>query len=90
MINHQLRQAWIFTGGVLQVFLHIFVVSVLTMWALQAIAMLHGESYDWNAVLQHLVLSFSFLVFFPGQTLWTYRVEDRAGQVMTIVGRDPD
>ena len=90
MIKSRVQQVSLFTNGVLQVFLHIFIVSVLCMWALQAIAMGHGETYDWNAVLQHLVLSLSFLAFFPGQTVWTYQVEDRAGRVMTIVGRAHD
>lgn len=76
-------------GYVLIVF-HVIAVSVLCLWALQFLAMAHGEMFDWGAVLRHLVLSLTFLVFFPGQTLWTYRMRDADGRIHTIVGRPPE
>lgn len=85
-----LRLLSLYLTGFFHVFLHVLVVAMLLGWGLQFMAMLHGEVYDWTGVFLHLFLSLSFLAFFPGQQVWTYRLKDRDGTVHTIVGRPPD
>ncbi len=67
---------------------HIFAVAVLILWGMQAAAISYGFQFDASAVLQHLILSFTFLVFFPGQTFWSYRVTTEDGHSLLIVGTD--
>ena len=75
-------------AGFGMVFLYVCLVSVLTTWGLQCLALLFGETYDWEAVLVHLILSLSFLAFFPGQTLWTVRLRDSNGKDYVIIGKE--
>lgn len=86
MQREQAKLLGLYLRGFLQVFLYIFLTSLLAMWALQALALAFGEAFDWGAVLMHLFLSLSFLAFFPGQKLWTYRMVDDCGRTHTIVG----
>jgi hypothetical protein len=76
--------------GYFHVFLHVLVAAMLMGWALQLLATMHGEAYNWTGVFMHLFLSMSFLAFFPGQQVWTYRLKDADGVVHTIVGRPAD
>lgn len=78
----------LYLRGFLHVFLYIFLTALLATWLLQGIAMSFGEVYDWGAVLTHLFLSMSLLAFFPGQRVWTYRMQTRDGRAYTIVGVD--
>ncbi len=73
--------------GYLLVFLQAFGASLLLMWVLQTLAISFGETYDWAAVLWHLFLTISFVAFFPGQQVWTFRLQDQYGRLFTIVGR---
>lgn len=86
----QIKLLGVHLTGYFHVFMHVVVASMLVGWGLQFLAMLHAEVYDWTGVFVHLVLSLSFLAFFPGQTVWTYRLLDRDGVEHTIVGRTPD
>lgn len=88
MTRSQVLLLGLFVFGVLRVCLGIFLTSLLAMWALQSLAMLFGESYDWGQVLWQIYLSLCLLAFFPGQRLWTYQIRLRNGQVITIAGDD--
>ena len=79
-----------FARGCLMVVGQIVLVAVLLLWGLQAVAMLYGEAYDWVLVLQHLILSMTFLAFFPGQQVWSFHLEDARGRVVPIVGKPPE
>ena len=68
------------------VFLHAACAGLLTVWALQFLAMAFDETYAWGAILWHLFLSYSFLFFYPGQRFWTVVVRDGRGRAHVIVG----
>lgn len=88
MMPQQVRLTCLFLRGFGVVLFCVSAVSVMCMWVLQVFAMMFGESYDWGMILQSLMLYLTFLVLFPGQTVWTYRVKDRSGRWLTIVGQD--
>ena len=77
----------LYLKGFALVFLHVGVTALLLTWGLQFVALILAETYNWAAVFQHIFLSMSLLVLFPGQQLWTYRLEGRDKKVHTIVGR---
>ena len=62
-------------------------VSILILWGLQAFAAPYGETHDWAAVLEHLILTLTFVAFFPGQSFWNFQVSDGRGGVISIIGR---
>lgn len=70
------------------VLLHAVCASVLAVWMLQFGAAAFGETYDWSAILWHLILFTYFLMLFPGQRVWTVRIRAPDGTLHTIVG-DP-
>lgn len=86
MTRSQVLLLGLFVFGVLRVCLGIFLTSLLAMWALQSLAMLFGESYDWAGVLWQIYISLCLLAFYPGQSLWTYQIRTRGGVVITIAG----
>lgn len=88
MSGHQIRLCILFAIGCAQVLLRVAVLSLLMFWALQLVAQLYGEIHDWRAVLSHIMLSLTFLAFFPGQRIWTHRIQDRNGFAITIIGRE--
>ncbi|MEP4196637.1 MAG: hypothetical protein ABJL99_13490 [Aliishimia sp.] len=75
--------------GFMLVFGQAIIVSVLAVWGLQTLAFLFGETFEWGAVLRHLILSLTLLAFFPGQQIWTFRMRGPDQQMYTIVGCDP-
>ena len=85
-----LRLFLIYLKGFALVLAHAVTLSVMMVWVLQFAALAFGETYDWGAVLVHLILSIYFLMLFPGQQVWTVRLEDSAGRVHTIVGAEQD
>ncbi len=90
MASKQRQLLGLYLRGFLQVFGYIFLTSLLVMWILQSLAIAFGEHFDWGAVLIHLFLSLSFLAFFPGQRLWTYRLQAQNGRMYTIIGTEID
>jgi len=82
----QFRLLIFYLWGFWLVFLQAIVFSVLIMWGIQAIAFAAGEVFDWGAVLHHLILSLTFIAFYPGQQFWTFRMEDPDGVIHTIIG----
>jgi hypothetical protein len=90
MSPQTLRLLGLHLTGYFHVFLHALVGAILLGWGLQVLALMFGDVYNWSLVFIHLFLSLSLLAFYPGQTVWTYRLEDREGRSHTIIGRDPD
>ena len=88
MPNHPylpvLKAYWL---GVVIIFLRISSWAVITLWLLQVVALGLGETHDWGAVLWHIFLLYSFVVFYPGQRLWTFRMRDSTGREHTIIGQ---
>lgn len=89
MQDGKLHLLGIYLLGFMMVFVQVLLFSLLLVWTMQAIAMSHGMTYDWYAIFKHVTLSLTFLVLFPGQTLWTFRITTWSGQTYTIVG-DPN
>lgn len=88
MSQKQISVLGLYLKGCALVFGYICMVTMLIMWVLQAIAIGFGESYDWAEIYKHLILYTTFLAFFPGQPLWTVRLQDAQGRWHTIIGRD--
>jgi hypothetical protein len=83
----QLKRGILFIRGCGHVLLTLTILSILVLWALQVLALLLDETYDWHAVFSHTLLTLSFAAFFPGQTFWTYRIKDDSGMTVTIIGQ---
>lgn len=84
----KLRLVGFYLYGFLLVFGQAIIVSIMAVWVLQGGALVFGESYDWGAILEHLILSLTFLAFFPGQKVWSFYLEGPDGQIHTIIGQD--
>ncbi|MFK7876638.1 MAG: hypothetical protein AB8B71_12800 [Paracoccaceae bacterium] len=77
--------------GYALIFLKLAIFSLISLWVIQIAALSFGETYDWQNILRQIFLSLCFVAFYPGQTLWTFRVTADNGDVHTIVGlHDPD
>ena len=85
-----IRLLALYLTGFFHVFMHVLVASMLLLWGMQIVAVLHGEVYNWSNVFVHLFLSLSFLAFYPNQQYWTYRLRGPDGAHYTIVGREQD
>ena len=83
----KIKLLFLYLTGFFHVFMGALVASMLLGWGLQFLGALHGETYDWSTVFIQIYLSISFLAFFPGQQLWTYRLRDAEGVEHTIIGR---
>ncbi len=86
----KMRFLALYLTGFFHVFLHVLVTAMLVMWGMQFVAALYGETFNWSNVFLQLFLSLSFLAFYPGQQLWTYRLLGPDGKHYTIVGRERD
>ena len=73
-------------AGYVQVVLHVFGLSLFVIWGLQGLGMLYGFEADWSRILVQVFLSLCFLVFYPGQRFWTYRMIDTEERTHVIVG----
>ncbi len=73
--------------GFAQVFAQAAALSLLTLWTIQwgAIAVA-APRFDPNPIYIHLFVSFSFALFFPGQTFWTHTRKGPDGKTYVIVG----
>ena len=90
MTRSRIRLLAIYLTGFAHVFLIAFGLALVGLWLLQAGAMAFGEHFDWKAILAQLFLTISFVLFYPGQTLLSYHITDRAGRRYLIVGQDEE
>lgn len=72
--------------GYVHVALHVIGAAVVVFWVVQGIALLIGSPLDGAPILSHLILSMMFLAVFPGQSVWTYTLEDADGREHVIIG----
>ena len=72
--------------GYVHVALHVMGAAVIVFWVLQGVALSIGAPLDGAPFLSHLILSMMFLAVFPGQSFWTYTLEDAKGQAHVIIG----
>lgn len=89
MSKEKVSLLWLFLKGCVHVLIVIAILSLLLFWVLQSMALfVYDEIYDWQNILGHIILSMTFLAFFPGQRFWTHQVEDDEGRCVTIIGDD--
>lgn len=72
--------------GFWHVFLYTLLLAMLGLWAIQFCAILMGYTYDWTSIFLHLVLTFNFVAFYPGQTFWNYALRGADDRDYAIIG----
>lgn len=75
--------------GFAVVMVDVVIASTLLLWFFQGLAHVFGETFQWGVIYEHLILGLAFLAFFPGQTVWTLRLNGPGGHRYTIVGEPP-